>query len=107
MKREKNALLSVSDKTGLIEFAKQLVDMGFRLIASGGTAKYLQENALAVKPIDIFTGASAMFGGRVKTLHPKIHGGILMRRGQSPRPNGSKPIRHRTDRPSRSQSISF
>ncbi|MFQ3680558.1 MAG: bifunctional phosphoribosylaminoimidazolecarboxamide formyltransferase/IMP cyclohydrolase, partial [Pseudanabaenaceae cyanobacterium] len=75
-----NALLSVSDKTGLVDLARVLVEThGFRLISSGGTAQALQEAGLPVTKVAAFTGAPEMLGGRVKTLHPRIHGGILGR----------------------------
>ncbi|MBD2016915.1 bifunctional phosphoribosylaminoimidazolecarboxamide formyltransferase/IMP cyclohydrolase [Microcoleus sp. FACHB-53] len=75
------ALLSVSDKTGLIDFARQLVEeFEFDLISSGGTAKALQEAGLPVTKVSDYTGSPEILGGRVKTLHPRIHGGILGRR---------------------------
>ncbi|MDX2241961.1 MAG: bifunctional phosphoribosylaminoimidazolecarboxamide formyltransferase/IMP cyclohydrolase [Leptolyngbyaceae cyanobacterium bins.302] len=75
------ALLSVSDKTGLIEFARQLVsEFGFDLISSGGTAAVLKEAGLPVTKVSDYTGSPEILGGRVKTLHPRIHGGILARR---------------------------
>ncbi|XP_064595230.1 bifunctional purine biosynthesis protein ATIC-like [Liolophura sinensis] len=73
------ALLSVSDKTGLVEFGKKLSEVGFKLIASGGTAKALREAGLQVRDVADITGAPEMLGGRVKTLHPAVHGGILAR----------------------------
>lgn len=78
------ALLSVSDKTGLIEFAQKLVqEFEFDLISSGGTAKALQEAGLPVTKVSDYTGFPEILGGRVKTLHPRIHGGILARRDVS------------------------
>ena len=74
------ALLSVSDKTGLDKFAKGLVDHGVQLISTGGTCKYLKELGLPVTEISDYTGAPELFDGRVKTLHPKVHGGLLQRR---------------------------
>ncbi|NEN98622.1 MAG: bifunctional phosphoribosylaminoimidazolecarboxamide formyltransferase/IMP cyclohydrolase [Moorea sp. SIO3I7] len=75
------ALLSVSDKTGLIDFARQLVEeLEFDLISSGGTAKALQSEGLPVTKVSDYTGFPEILGGRVKTLHPRIHGGILGRR---------------------------
>lgn len=75
------ALLSTSDKTGLIEFARQLVqDFEFDLISSGGTAKALKDAGLPVTKVADYTGSPEILGGRVKTLHPRIHGGILARR---------------------------
>src|SRR5260221_838348 len=74
------ALLSVTDKTGLAEFAGQLAGMGVELISTGGTAKLLRDSGIAVKDISELTGFPEMLDGRVKTLHPKVHGGILHRR---------------------------
>jgi phosphoribosylaminoimidazolecarboxamide formyltransferase / IMP cyclohydrolase len=74
------ALLSVSDKTGIVELARQLVENQFELISSGGTAKTLQEAGLRVTKVSDYTGSPEILGGRVKTLHPRIHGGILGRR---------------------------
>lgn len=75
------ALLSVTDKTGLIEFARQLVEkFDFEIISSGGTAKTLQEADIQVIKVGDYTGSPEILGGRVKTLHPRIHGGILGRR---------------------------
>ncbi|MEH6634753.1 MAG: bifunctional phosphoribosylaminoimidazolecarboxamide formyltransferase/IMP cyclohydrolase [Halioglobus sp.] len=76
------ALLSVSDKSGIVEFASALRDMGVALLSTGGTYRLLQENGLAVTEVADYTGFPEMMDGRVKTLHPKIHGGILARRGQ-------------------------
>jgi phosphoribosylaminoimidazolecarboxamide formyltransferase/IMP cyclohydrolase len=74
------ALLSVSDKTGLLELAKELHGAGIELIASGGTATALRDAGLPVVDVAVLTASPEMLGGRVKTLHPKIHGGILARR---------------------------
>ena len=74
------ALLSVSDKTGLVEFARRLHEAGGELIASGGTARQLRDAELPVQSVDEVTGFPQILGGRVKTLHPAIHGGILARR---------------------------
>lgn len=71
------AILSVTDKTGLVEFAKFLVDNGVELISTGGTMKCLKEGGLPVKAVSDVTGFPEILGGRVKTLHPMIHGGIL------------------------------
>ena len=71
------AILSVTDKTGLVEFAKFLVDNGVELVSTGGTMKCLKEGGLPVKAVSDVTGFSEILGGRVKTLHPMIHGGIL------------------------------
>ena len=74
------ALLSVSDKSGLAEFAKQLHELGVELLSTGGTAKALRDAGLPVTDVAEFTGAPELFDGRVKTLHPKVHGGLLHRR---------------------------
>ncbi|SVA64228.1 uncharacterized protein METZ01_LOCUS117082, partial [marine metagenome] len=71
------ALLSVYDKTGIVDFARNLVDLGWEIISSGGTANHLLESGLDVTEVSEVTGAQEMLDGRVKTLHPKIHGGIL------------------------------
>ena len=73
------ALLSVYDRTGLIEFASALVELGWDLVASGGTGKALSEGGLPVTSITQVTGVPEMLGGLVKTLHPAIHAGILAR----------------------------
>jgi phosphoribosylaminoimidazolecarboxamide formyltransferase/IMP cyclohydrolase len=74
------ALLSVSDKTGLVDFARGLVELGVELLSTGGTAALLAQEGVRVTQVQDFTGAPEMLGGRVKTLHPRIHGGILARR---------------------------
>ena len=74
------ALFSVSDKTGVVEFASQLVDLGWEIIATGGTMKLLQDAGLKVINISEITGFPEICDGRVKTLHPKVHGGLLGRR---------------------------
>lgn len=76
----KTALISVSDKSGIVEFASQLAKMGVQLLSTGGTAKLLQEAGLAVTEVADHTGFPEMLDGRVKTLHPTIHGGLLARR---------------------------
>ena len=74
------ALLSVSDKTGLVEFARGLVELGWALVSTGGTAKALRAAGLAVREVGDLTGFPEMLEGRVKTLHPAVHGGLLARR---------------------------
>lgn len=76
----KQALISVSDKTGVLDFARALSGMGVNLLSTGGTAKLLAENGLKVTEVADYTGFPEMLDGRVKTLHPKVHGGILARR---------------------------
>lgn len=73
------AILSVYDKTGIVEFAQRLTSLGWTLLASGGTAKLLRENSLQVTEVADYTGSPEILGGRVKTLHPAIHGGLLAR----------------------------
>lgn len=77
----RRALISVSDKTGIVEFGQALADAGVELLSTGGTFKTLKDARVAVKEVAGHTGFPEMMGGRVKTLHPKIHGGILGRRG--------------------------
>jgi phosphoribosylaminoimidazolecarboxamide formyltransferase/IMP cyclohydrolase len=74
------ALLSVSDKTGLVEFAKGLAALNVELLSTGGTSKHLKDAGLTVIDVSDYTGFPEMFDGRVKTLHPKVHGGLLQRR---------------------------
>jgi phosphoribosylaminoimidazolecarboxamide formyltransferase/IMP cyclohydrolase len=73
------AILSVHDKTGLLEFAKALDNLGWTLLASGGTAKLLRDNNIAVTEVAEYTKSPEILGGRVKTLHPAVHGGLLAR----------------------------
>src|SRR5260370_39942871 len=74
------ALISVFDKTGIVDFAKRLAAMKIEILSTGGTAKFLRENGVAVRDVADFTGWPEMLSGRVKTLHPKVHGGLLFRR---------------------------
>ncbi len=76
----KRALMSVTDKSGLADFGKFLADQGVEILSTGGTAKMLRENGVPVVEVSDYTGFPEMLDGRVKTLHPKIHGGILGRR---------------------------
>ena len=75
------ALISVSDKTGIVELARELSTLGVEILSTGGTYKLLNDNAIRVKEVSEYTGFPEMMDGRVKTLHPKVHGGILGRRG--------------------------
>ncbi len=77
----RRALLSVSDKTGIVEFARELKERGIELLSTGGTAKLLTSHGISVKEVADHTGFPEIMGGRLKTLHPKIHGGLLGRRG--------------------------
>ncbi|EKO3922162.1 bifunctional phosphoribosylaminoimidazolecarboxamide formyltransferase/IMP cyclohydrolase [bacterium 19MO03SA05] len=78
----RRALISVSDKTGILEFAQALAERDVELLSTGGTARLLAEHSLTVTEVSDYTGFPEMMDGRVKTLHPKVHGGILGRRGQ-------------------------
>src|SRR5512137_2416802 len=73
----KRALISVSDKTGILDFARDLASFGVEILSTGGTAKLLRDAGLVVKDVSEFTGFPEMLDGRVKTLHPKVHGGLL------------------------------
>ena len=91
------ALISVSDKTGLEEFAKGLHEFGVELISTGGTAAFLKSLGLPVIEISDYTGEPELFEGRLKTLHPMVHGGLLHRRDneehvRQAKENGIKPI---------------
>jgi len=94
---ERRALISVTDKNGLEDFAKTISELGFELVSTGGTLKFLLEKGIKVTPIEKVTGFNEMIGGRVKTLHPSIHGGILYIRDDKSHENeiiseGIKPI---------------
>jgi phosphoribosylaminoimidazolecarboxamide formyltransferase/IMP cyclohydrolase len=75
------ALLSVSNKTGIVDFARSLVDYGYTIISSGGTHSVIAAEGIPVTKVSEYTGSPEILNGRVKTLHPKIHGGILAQRG--------------------------
>ncbi len=77
MVKIRRALISVSDKAGVVEFARALKEMGVEILSTGGTAKLLRENHVEAKDVSVYTGFPEMLDGRVKTLHPKIHGGLL------------------------------
>src|ERR1039458_1110323 len=77
----KRALLSVSDKTGLVEFARELAASGVEIISTGETAALLKKEKVPSTEISAFTGSPEILDGRVKTLHPKVHGGLLYLRG--------------------------
>lgn len=80
----KRALISVSDKTGVVEMAKGLAALGAEILSTGGTAKALREAGVTVTDVAAYTGSPEILDGRVKTLHPKIHGGLLGRRSLLP-----------------------
>ena len=104
------AILSVTDKTGLVDFARKLSALGIELISTGGTAKLLRDSKVSVKDISELTGFPEMLDGRVKTLHHKVYGGILHRREdakhvrdcgtwyRSHRHGGGESLRFREDR---------
>lgn len=81
MNRIQRALISLTDKAGIEGFAKELDALGVEILSTGGTAKKMRESGVAVKDVSEFTGFPEMLDGRVKTLHPKVHGGILGQRG--------------------------
>src|SRR3989337_2257168 len=76
----KRAIISVTDKSGIIEFARQLAGFGIVIRSTGGTSKTIKEAGISVTDVSQYTGFPEMMDGRVKTLHPKVHGGILGRR---------------------------
>jgi phosphoribosylaminoimidazolecarboxamide formyltransferase / IMP cyclohydrolase len=91
------AILSVTDKTGIVDFARKLRDLNVELVSTGGTSKLLRESGVPVRDISDLTGFPEMMDGRVKTLHPKVHGGILHVRGNpghvaAAREHGIQPI---------------
>ncbi len=95
LRKVSRALISVSDKTGIVEFAQALTEQGVELLSTGGTFRLLSENNIAVTEVSDYTGFPEMMDGRVKTLHPKVHGGILGRRGKDDgvmAEHGIKPI---------------
>ena len=80
MSRMQRALISLTDKSGIEDFARQLQDLGIEILSTGGTAKKMRQNNIKVKDVAEFTGFPEMLDGRVKTLHPKVHAGILFLR---------------------------
>ncbi|MCK9532868.1 MAG: bifunctional phosphoribosylaminoimidazolecarboxamide formyltransferase/IMP cyclohydrolase [Gammaproteobacteria bacterium] len=95
MNKIQRALISVSDKSGVLEFARELAAMDVEILSTGGTAKLLADNGVKVVEVSDYTGFPEMMDGRVKTLHPKVHGGLLGRRGQDDHvmaAHGIKPI---------------
>ncbi|MBM4308121.1 MAG: bifunctional phosphoribosylaminoimidazolecarboxamide formyltransferase/IMP cyclohydrolase, partial [Deltaproteobacteria bacterium] len=82
MGKIRRAIVSVSEKTGVASFAKTLAQMGVEILSTGGTAKMLREQGLSVMDISDYTGFPEMMDGRVKTLHPKVHGGLLGQRSK-------------------------
>jgi len=97
MRKVERALVSVSDKTGIVNFAKELQSLGVEIISTGGTAKLLGENGIPAIEISEYTGFPEIMNGRVKTLHPKVHGGLLALRDNASHKNqmnelGIRPI---------------
>jgi phosphoribosylaminoimidazolecarboxamide formyltransferase/IMP cyclohydrolase len=97
MKKVKRALISLTDKAGIEDFARALTDMGVEILSTGGTAKKMRDNDIPVTDVSEFTGFPEMLDGRVKTLHPLVHGGILNQREnadhqQQCKEHGIKPI---------------
>src|SRR5690606_18944886 len=82
------ALISVSDKTGIVTFAQALAERGIEILSTGGTLKALRDGGVAAVGVEDYTGSPEVMGGRVKTLHPRIHGGILARLGGDPDDGG-------------------
>jgi phosphoribosylaminoimidazolecarboxamide formyltransferase/IMP cyclohydrolase len=83
MKKVERALISLTDKSGIEEFARELESLGIEILSTGGTAKKMRDHGITVKDVAEFTGFPEMLDGRVKTLHPKVHGGILAQRDNS------------------------
>ena len=97
MKKVERALISLTDKSGIEDFARTLTELGVEILSTGGTAKKMRDNGIAVTDVSEFTGFPEMLDGRVKTLHPLVHGGILNQREnadhqQQCREHGIKPI---------------
>ncbi len=101
------ALVSVYDKAGLTEFVRGLAARGIEIVSTGGTAKLLREAGIAVRDVSDLTGWPEMLGGRVKTLHPKVHGGILFRRGRGGRPRTDCRAQDCADRSGYCESVSI
>ena len=95
MPKIQRALLSVTDKTGLVDFARRLAALGVELISTGGTAKLLRDAGIAVKDVSEVTGFPEMLDGRVKTMHPIVHGGILHMRANADAQGRAGRARHR------------
>ena len=83
MAKIERALISLTDKSGIEEFAKELAALGVDILSTGGTAAKMREGGIAVMDVSEFTGFPEMLDGRVKTLHPKVHGGILNQRANT------------------------
>ena len=105
LRRVSRALLSVSDKSGLVDFARMLAGYGIELVSTGGTAKALAAAGLSVRDVSDLTGFPEMMDGRVKTLHPKVHGGLLAIRANAEHAARHGGARHRGDRSPRRQPL--
>src|SRR3990172_4069877 len=95
MPEVKQALVSVSDKTGVVELCKSLLELNINILSTGGTARLLKEHGVQVTEVSDYTGFPEIMDGRVKTLHPKVHGALLGRRGMDDtvmRTHGITPI---------------
>ncbi len=101
------ALLSVADKRGLTELARGLADRGFELVSTGGTARAIREAGIAVTDVADVTGAPEMLDGRVKTLHPRIHAGVLANLHDPVPPGAARGAGHRAVQPRRRQPLSL
>ena len=101
------AVISVSDKTGVVELARGLAGLGFEVYSTGGTHKALAEAGVAVGSVSELTGFPEILDGRVKTLHPAVHGGILARRDQPAHMEELEPQRHRHHRPGGGEPLSL
>ena len=103
----RRALLSVSDKTGLLEFAKFLAGKGVELISTGGTCKALRDAGVKVTELSDYTGFPEMMDGRVKTLHPKVHGGAFAKEGSGEPSRTGRPAQDSDDRSGGGESLSL
>ena len=106
LRRISRALLSVSDKTGLVDFARALAEHGIELVSTGGTRKALADAGLTVLDVSELTGFPEMMDGRVKTLHPDVHGGLLAIRDNDEHAAAMQRARHPADRSAGGQSLS-
>ena len=103
----RRAVVSVTDKTGLVDFAKGLREFGVHMLSTGGTAKLLRDHQVEITEVSDYTGFPEMLDGRVKTLHPKIHGGILGIRENDAHVKTMAATWHRTHRYGGGQSLCF
>ena len=106
LRRASRALISVSDKFGVVEFARALAEVGIELVSTGGTRKILGDAGLKVLDVSELTGFPEMMDGRVKTLHPAVHGGLLAVRGNPEHVEAMRGAWHPADRYSHRKSLS-